>query len=557
MKYRLLLSALLITQLSFAQKKPVVSYATYIGGIGDDYAGFLDISNNDEIFLATGATSGAVATTGVHQTKHAGGVNDVLLQKRDKNGTLIWSTFFGGNEFDYAEGLKVLKSGKIAVVGETKSYSKIAKNGYKNSYNGGVYDGFIAVFNEDGTLDWATYYGGVKSDIIYGCIEDSDGNIYICGGTASPAGIATSGAYQSSLMGAEDGFIAKFSTSGTLLWGTYIGGQGIETLNKIKIDANGNIWVGGNSNSTSGLSTTNAYQYNISGNYDGLLMAFDKDGNLLYSTYYGGENADAFFSLDIDDNGNIYAGGVTSSLAGIATPGAIKTSFSGDQDAFVVKFNAAFQREWCTYLGGNKWDSVSNLVVDNDGNVLYSILTQSQDFYPITNPLQAQYGGGEWDGVLGKIDGQGSLVWSTYFGGKGSDKAYDMTSNSEGRIICNVEVGSTGLATDDADDKTLNGITDAMLLLLDEVDVTAVQDYNPSGLALKIFPNPVTDIVTIGGIDFKNFRTEILDISGKPVSAYVRKGNDFDVRNLGNGFYLIRLTDSDTGQQTVLRFVKY
>lgn len=493
MKELLLLTGLFISQFCFTQTPPKILYATYIGGLGDDdWPTNIQLGENDEIYVSMSASDGCITTPGVHQATHSGGVVDVLIQKRDKNANLVWSTYYGGAGEDIVNRMTLLKTGKLAAVGQTKSLSKIAGNGHQNTHGGG--------------------------------------------GT--------------------DGFLAKFSAGGTLLWSTYIGWAALDAIYTMQIDKNDVIWLGGTSYSTNGLSTADAYKSANSGNGDGLLVSFDKEGHKLYCTYYGGLGEDEIYIVCVDETENVWLGGPTSSPGGIATPGAIKTTFDGVYDVYLVKFNKDLEREWSTFLGGSGWDTFFGMDADKDGNVVLALMSASNNFSLAKNAMQSQYGGGDFDAVYTKIDPEGNLIWSTYHGGNGNDRAIDAKVNSGGDLVFLMYAGSQRMNTGDADDQSLDGNTDALLTIIREENTNSVSRSESGQGNYKIFPNPATETLILEIPDIDNYRLDIIDISGKPVSNYTRNGNELTVKNLQNGLYYIRLYGKKTSGVTGISFVK-
>ncbi len=556
---KLIYSFILITFLNiglFAQLSPRVSYATYIGGAGSDDAAYnLQIADNDDIYLCMAATNGCTTTEGVHQQNWGGGKKDVLIQKRSSDGTLIWSTYFGGNGDENPGEIRLLKSGKIALSGATTSKNKIAKNGDKQMYNGGTFDGFLAIFNTDGTLDWATYIGGPDVDEAFGITEDNDGNIYVCGNTNSTTGISTLGASQPNNKGGYDGFLSKYSEDGKLIWSTYVGGEKSESLYVLETDSKDNIWAGGTTFSVSGISTNGVFSVSYNGNGDGFLMRFDKDGKKQYGTYYGGIGSDEIYTIHIDKDDNIWFGGPTNSTTNIATPGAMIPNYQNSDDSYLVKFNNNLQRHWATYLGGSDSDYLFGIETDKEGNVIVALWTSSDDFIPLEQPFQDVYGG-EADAVLTKIDASGSLIWSTYLGGSGGEYPWGIKVNSEGKLILFMTTGSKNMNTDNADDTTLNGEYDALLVILQEYDISKTKGQELPEISFKIAPNPVKDKFSIDIPDLDYYNVDIYDHLGKAIYEYTREGNSIDVRTMASGVYHIQLTDKVTGTVTSKTFLK-
>lgn len=290
-------------------------------------------------------------------------------------------------------------------------YKKTAKNtyGFESAKN---------VSNKTVIIDpvpirlWGTYYGGTQSESAGDIITDSSNNVYISGGTQSASNIATSGSYQPNLIGGADGFVAKFNTDGTRLWGTYldIGAGGI------KLDSNNNIYFVGSEFYSTNLGTPGSFQPTKNNYNDAILIKLNNIGFLEWATYYGGNGNDYGYSICFDSLNNVYISGTTDSTDIFSTPGSHQeqnASTGGYQDAFIAKFNPLGNRLWGTFYGGTGSDGFSFVSVSNDG-YLYAMGTQ-RSFNNIATigsyqPSTTIVGGG----MIVKFDLNGQRIWGTY-----------------------------------------------------------------------------------------------------------------------------------------------
>ncbi len=255
-----------------------------MGGGNDDWGEDIALDSTGNLIITgfTGSSSG-IATSGTYQTSLAGsgssGYSDAFIVKFTNAGALLWGTYYGGvlNE----EGTRICISGSTIIIGGyTNSTSGIATSGaYQTSYGGG-YDAFIAKFSYAGAMQWASYFGGANFDACWGICADRSGNIFATGYSQSTSGIATTGVYQTALAGTQDGYLCKFTSTGSMAWSTYFGGNGSDGGDAIVMDTLGHIFLGGYSTSTSGIATSGAYQTTFNGVYDGLVIAFTSGGGL-------------------------------------------------------------------------------------------------------------------------------------------------------------------------------------------------------------------------------------------------------------------------------------
>jgi hypothetical protein len=164
-----------------------------------------------------------------------------------------WATYFGGPSVDFIYSVKVNNAGEPYVVGRTTSNSGVATSGAHDASFNGAADAFIAKFNSNGTLRWATYYGGSGDDMAYSLAVSSDGlSLYVAGQTKSSTGISTSGAHDPTYSADFDAYLVKFDSAGTRKWGTYYGDTGKDEFDGVALDnTTGYVYLSGTTNSAS------------------------------------------------------------------------------------------------------------------------------------------------------------------------------------------------------------------------------------------------------------------------------------------------------------------
>lgn len=354
---------------------PARVWGTYYGGSGEDlgWTCATDASGNVYVSGFSNSTN-AIAQAG-HQNTNAGGV-DAFLVKFDANGTRQWGTYYGGSDTDMAHHCAVDNAGNVYLAGATASLSNIASGGHQNTHGAGGNDAFLVKFDAGGTRIWGTYYGGGAGERGFYCATDNSGNVYLCGETASATQIASNG-HQNTYSNGNEAFLVKFNASGTRLWGTYYGGSGGESGEACIVDGSGNVYLAGFTTSTSGIAS-GGFQNTLGGSTDAFLAKFNANGTRQWGTYYGSTDADNGWSCAVDGSGNLYLAGNTASSSGIASGGHQNTYGGAPGDGFLVKFNSAGNRQWATYYGGAGDERAYSCAVDNNGDVFIGGHTSSQ-----------------------------------------------------------------------------------------------------------------------------------------------------------------------------------
>lgn len=167
------------------------------------------------------------------------------------------------------------------------------------------------------------------------------------------------------------------------------------------------------------------------------------DPVLLYSTYLGGSGDDQPYGIAVDASGNVYVGGSTdSSDFPDSTLGSLP---AGMDHAFVAKLDATGSNLiYADYLGGSGGDYGDAIALDGSNDVYITGSTASSDF-PMVNPFQGTYPG-SFNGFLSKISADGSsLLYSTYFGGNGSDMPSSVAISQTGEMTIAGYTTSTNL----------------------------------------------------------------------------------------------------------------
>lgn len=406
----------------FSQNGDLI-FSTYMGGSSDDNANGISVGNDGSIYI-TGTTYSMNFPIQNAFQNTIGGSRDVFLVKLSNNGSsIIYSTFLGGSSEDVGSHIALDASDNIYITGKTSSTNFPILNAFQTTF-GGNGDGFIAKFLNNGSLVYSSYLGGNASDSGNGIAADSSGNAYITGTTSStnfPTLAAFDSSLDDGIdTSKSDAFVTKISNNGTLEYSTYLGGYGWnsgEIGNGVAVDSLGNVYVTGQTSSTN-FPITNAFQSNLKGSSDIFVTKFTSDGSsLIYSTYFGGtcdastgSGNEVGWNIKLGNSGKIYLTGM-SVCTNYPLLDPIQNTRLGSYDVVLTELSSdGSGLVFSTYLGGGIQGGVTGteigkgVAIDEFGNIYVAGITTSSNF-PVLNAYQSTFGGyeGGSDGFLTKI----------------------------------------------------------------------------------------------------------------------------------------------------------
>ncbi|MEO0178832.1 MAG: SBBP repeat-containing protein [candidate division WOR-3 bacterium] len=310
-------------------------------------------------------------------------------------------------------------------------------------------------------LLWSTYYGGSGNDIASSITIDNYGNIFITGNTISidfPLLNFGWGAYFDGTCGTDgncnnnglDAFILKFNNLGLRLWATYYGGSGHDVGESITTDAQGNVFVVGETFSPDfplykHVGDPYIQKCILTFNWDIFILKFNNWGVRLWSTCYGGKRHDFVSSIVSDyKSGDIFITGTTGSddFPTYDPGGGAYYQVCNDtiSSAYILRFDNLGTLKWATCYGGSRIDDGISITIDINSNIFLTGKTNSIDF-PLYNPG----GGAYFDSTCGcdysgtyyyydvfivKFNSLGQRLWATYYGGSREEWGLSMVSDA-------------------------------------------------------------------------------------------------------------------------------
>jgi len=436
----------------------VLIYCGYIGGSGDDFSYGIAVDGSGNAYV-TGSTVSTQATFPVTVGPDLiyDDYGDAFVAKVNSAGTaLIYCGYIGGSDTDSGHSIAVDGYGSAYVTGMTTSTQATfpLTVGPDLTFNGGLYDAFVAKVNSTGTaLMYCGYIGGLSSEQGRSIAVDGSGNAYVTGYTYStqatfPVAVGPDLTYN----GGGDAFVAKINSAGTaLIYCGYIGGSGDDGGEGLAVDGSGNAYVTGSTESTQATFPVivGPADLTYNGGYsDAFVAKVNSTGTaLFFCGYIGGSDDDRGYSLAVDGSGNAYITGTTESTQSTfpVTVGPDLT-YNGLVDTFVAKVNSTGTALlYCSYIGGSGDDRGYGIAVDSSGNAYVTGYTSStQATFPVTIGPDLTYNGGNFDAFVAKVNSAGTaLLYCGYIGGSDWDIGYGIAADVSGNAYVAGITGST------------------------------------------------------------------------------------------------------------------
>lgn len=317
-------------------------YSTYLGGEGSDVGSGVAVDRAGDAYI-TGTTDSSTFPTLSPLQAHRNGstclndeglqaaCEDAFLTKLKPTGALVYSTYLGGKDNDEGNGVAVDAAGRAYLTGSTQSAHfpmapAVGNNGGRNA--------FVAGVSASGKrLLYARELGGQGDDIALN-VAVRGRNAYIAGLTTSHA-FGQTGRYASHPRGLN-AFVVRLGSGGHVEMSRLLGGSGDDEAFGIAVDSRGNIFLGGDTDS-SNFPIVAAVQAHRGGGSDAFLTEMNGAGKLLQSTYLGGRGDDYGQGVAIDRAGNVYLVGHTLS---VHFPGLHALQRGGTDDAFISKIDS-------------------------------------------------------------------------------------------------------------------------------------------------------------------------------------------------------------------------
>jgi Beta-propeller repeat len=358
-------------------------YATYLGASAYTDARSIAVDRTGHAYV-TGATgSQDFPTRHAIQPDYGGGPFDAYVTKLDVSGSrLMYSTYNGGPHNDRGYAIAVDATGAAVATGRTAHDGFPTTGRLKPGPEGGA---FVTKIDPSGQrLVYSTVLGGSdptnSSNTAFAVALDSHADAYVTGITAAPD-FPTVRALQSTYGGGRsNAFVTKVNARGTaIVYSTYLGGSGEDEGIAIAVDRTDSAYITGHTTSKDFPTSQPPLAGGAGDSPDAFVTKLTTNGSALsYSAYLGGSSDDTANAIAVDQHGNAYITGTTTSLDYPTTPGAVQRIRSGPSDAFLTSLSPSGSRiAFSTYLGGSGADAGLGLALDQAANAYLTGQTAS------------------------------------------------------------------------------------------------------------------------------------------------------------------------------------
>ena len=451
---------------------PTLAWATYLGGDGIDAAYDVTLDADGNAYVAGYTSSAGFASDGAFQGSEGGDGDAFVAKLAADGGSLDWLTYLGGSGEDVGGGVALTPDGDVVVAGTTKSSNFPTVDPTRPTYSGET-DLFVSRLNKEGdALKWSTYLGGDEKESLGGVVVKADESVVVGGTTASHDLPVAGGGLEASYGGGlSDGFVLELSKTGALTRGGYLGGLDADRLQGLAIDGE-RVYATGGTYSTDFPITGGAQQSTLAEgpleepSRDAFVTRIDENlGRIAFSTFLGGNDDDIADAIAVDDEGNAYiAGGTTSTdLPGADDGFQPHIDNSSQYDGFVAKVPTLGGGDgWSSYLGGTLFDAVEGIAVDGGGTTYLTGITYSANLATTEDAVQKTKpgAGNTVDGFVGQVSPEGDqLQYLTYFGGPEYDFGSRIALGADGKVVVVGGTTSTGLPTTSGAYQTEKGAT--------------------------------------------------------------------------------------------------
>lgn len=365
------------------------------------------------------------------------------------------------------------------------------------------------VFN----LGWTGGVGSPGNELMNASTVDASGNVYLTGRITGTVDFDLGpGTY--TLYGWAHSYVAKYSTTGALIWANVLSGGGASAGTGIGVDGLGNVYVAGNFNGSDVDFDPSAstYSFATQGSSDMFLEKFNSSGGFVWAKTFGSAAVAVYpYYMNVSSAGDIVVSGDFNGTVDFDGSAAVANKTPvGNYDGFVMKYNASGNYQWAFNVGDANNDYAYALDVDASGNVYVAGSFQNNPDFDPSAAVNTFSSNGSADMFLAKYTSAGNFVWVSGAGGSSNDDGYRVKVDAAGNVILSGAMTSSTLDADPSAalytlNKVGSGNADAFIGKYNGTSGAFIWAQNTGGsgdvIAYNITSDSQNNIYLAGGFD--------------------------------------------------------
>lgn len=515
------------------------SWADAAGGSEYDSSNGITTDAEGNVFIVGAFLSSAITFGNITLTNQ--GSSDIFIVKYNPDGNVAWAKSMGGAYSDYGLGMTTDTDGNVFITGEFSSPTVAFDDVILTNQSGSNYksDYFLAKYDTDGNVLWATSSGGNERDYGLDVATDATGNVYVTGMYRSDEivfGITTFNTDEN-----QNFFLAKYDTDGNVLWARSGEGQWDDNGEAVTVDSSGNVTMVGSTYSPTLTIGSNVLTNH--GMQDMFIVSFTPDGTYRWAVTEGGTTTETAYGITSDSFDNVY---VFSHFESPSITVANNTyNVQGFRNILLVKYATTGDYIWAKSPNGSGWEDAQDIAIDTDNNLyligFYNAPTFSMDDETINNTAINN----TQDIYMAKLDNDGNTLWMKTAGGASDDYGIRIIPAVDGSIYItasftgnNVNFGATSL--------TSAGDWDVVTAKLSEMASGVENNLSNS---TSIYPNPLSGNAQLKSTTNLNNATVIIEnMMGKRVVELQHINGHiipFNTNQLAAGCYSLTITNDN------------
>ncbi|NUY81470.1 T9SS type A sorting domain-containing protein [Flavobacterium sp. MAH-1] len=568
MRKTLLLFSLIGAFSTSAQEDPIFHWSKSAGNIGFDIGYGMNSDSQGNVYTV-GVFNGTVdfnPGAGTSNMTAQGAAADAFVQKLDSQGNFVWAKRIGGSSGNHISHIGFAQNGDLILGGSFNETVDFDPNAGTTNLTAvpqpnPIYsstDVSIVRLTAEGNLVWAKKIGGPGYEEILSMEVDAQGNVFVAGFFELSCDFDPGvGNYSLTATGSRDGFILKLDPDGNFVWAKRIGGASESRINKIVLDAQGNIYATGNYFQAIDVDPNagqvmlqpsppdNFNQYS----QDAFVFKWNAAGEYQWANRMAGSMSESSYGLAVGNDVVYVSGWFYGSVDMDPGAGEAILSTSNGGSIFVCKYDTSGTFQWAKQTGAALQPEVRKIQLMEDGDLaMYGTFKGSFPFAPGMT-MEAQ---GENDLFVARFDADGNPEWANAFGGTGDEYPGDINIASNGVWLITGAFATTSDLNPfyPINTATSVGSQDIFTVRL-APEALKTQDFQIDG-AWSVYPNPSNGQVSLH-FDEALFgaKVDIHTILGQKVSEYeigqtetnlqLRPGNYIVKTQLGNSSSIKKL----------------